>query len=360
MATRTISDAGGNWDATAAWTEGVVPVSGDDVVATATSGNLVVNVETATLKSFDLTGYTGTLSGSSTLRLSPATGNTVNCLFAGTITHTGDVKMAPGGTAIINLTCGTKTTGYFTKETGTGQVKQQDAIIATGAINFDNGTWLTNGFNITCTNIICADASGSGTFNCTGSTITCSGYITMASGITLIATNSSISIAGTGNCGNWGGTKIWGTVTFTGNGATIVGNNTFTTLNVNTAGLATGLKVTVDSIQTVTNFATNGYASNLAKILSSLADSHFHLSKAGGGQVSVDYMSIKDSVADQANTWYAGTHSTDVSGNSGWVFTAPPAGGLATLKTWGPIAKAAIKTIDDKPIAELKTWGTVA
>ncbi len=34
--------------------------------------------------------------------------------------------------------------------------------------------------------------------------------------------------------------------------------------------------------------------------------------------------------------------------------------GPATLKTWGPVAKAAIKTIDGIPLANIKTWGTVA
>ena len=85
MASRTISDAGGNWNATTSWTEGAVPVAGDDVVATATSGNLVVNVATANLNSFDLTGYVGTLSGGSAINVRPASGTTA-CLLAGTIT----------------------------------------------------------------------------------------------------------------------------------------------------------------------------------------------------------------------------------------------------------------------------------
>lgn len=56
MPTRTISDAGGNWNATGTWAEGAVPTAADDVVASATSGNLTINA-TATCKSFTLTGY---------------------------------------------------------------------------------------------------------------------------------------------------------------------------------------------------------------------------------------------------------------------------------------------------------------
>jgi hypothetical protein len=60
-ATRTISDAGGNWNSTSTWVEGAVPVEGDNIEATATSGNLTVNEYTAELSGFDLTDYTGTL-----------------------------------------------------------------------------------------------------------------------------------------------------------------------------------------------------------------------------------------------------------------------------------------------------------
>lgn len=56
MATRTISNAGGNWNATGTWVEGAIPTSADDVVATATSGNLIVNAA-ASCKSLVLTGY---------------------------------------------------------------------------------------------------------------------------------------------------------------------------------------------------------------------------------------------------------------------------------------------------------------
>ncbi len=59
-ATRTISNTGGNWSATGTWVEGAVPTSADDVVATATSGNLIINT-TAAVRSIDLTSYIGTL-----------------------------------------------------------------------------------------------------------------------------------------------------------------------------------------------------------------------------------------------------------------------------------------------------------
>lgn len=60
MATRTISNTGGNYNSTGTWVEGAVPTSADDVVSTATSGQLTVNVASAA-RTFDLSTYTNTL-----------------------------------------------------------------------------------------------------------------------------------------------------------------------------------------------------------------------------------------------------------------------------------------------------------
>ena len=57
MALRTVSNTGGNWNATTAWVGGVVPVAADTVDFTATSGNLVVNVTTAALGGINFTNW---------------------------------------------------------------------------------------------------------------------------------------------------------------------------------------------------------------------------------------------------------------------------------------------------------------
>lgn len=69
MATRTISNIGGNWDDTGTWVEGFVPTSADDVIATATSGNVTINVSSF-CRSIDLTNYTNTLTHNSGIILS--------------------------------------------------------------------------------------------------------------------------------------------------------------------------------------------------------------------------------------------------------------------------------------------------
>ena len=64
----TISDSGGNFDDTATWVEGVVPTDLDDVVATATSGQLTVNVYSY-CRTLDFTNYASTLTVNDTLEV---------------------------------------------------------------------------------------------------------------------------------------------------------------------------------------------------------------------------------------------------------------------------------------------------
>jgi hypothetical protein len=64
----TISDSGGNFDDTATWVEGVVPTDLDDVVATATSGQLTVNVYSF-CRTLDFTNYVSTLTVNDTLEV---------------------------------------------------------------------------------------------------------------------------------------------------------------------------------------------------------------------------------------------------------------------------------------------------
>ena len=130
-ATRTISDAGGNWNATTAWAEGSVPVNGDDVVATGTSGNLVVNANSANLKSFDLTNYVGTMSGTSSITVVGAASTTVAVKFAGTITWTGTLNLNPESSTscVIQLTTNAKALANVSiAGTSGGSVTLQDNL----------------------------------------------------------------------------------------------------------------------------------------------------------------------------------------------------------------------------------------
>lgn len=60
MAIRTISNAGGNYNSSGTWVEAQVPNSADDIVATATSGQLTINVASAA-RTINLTNYNNTI-----------------------------------------------------------------------------------------------------------------------------------------------------------------------------------------------------------------------------------------------------------------------------------------------------------
>lgn len=82
-----------------------------------------------------------------------------------------------------------------------------------------------------------------------------------------------------------------------------------------------GLLLAEGTTQTVTTaFTTNGKAGELARLASTVSGKFATLTGTAGG-FSVNFMRLKDSHANTAQ-WYAGTGSTNVSGNEGWLFTA--------------------------------------
>lgn len=60
-ATRTVTAAGGNYDNPGTWTQGTVPVNGDDIIANGSSGPLVINVNPSVANTINFTGYTNTV-----------------------------------------------------------------------------------------------------------------------------------------------------------------------------------------------------------------------------------------------------------------------------------------------------------
>src|ERR1035437_1495373 len=69
MATRTIANGGGSWATAGTWVEGIVPILGDAVVCTASSGQLTIGAAAA-CTSIDFTSYTNTLTLNQTLTVS--------------------------------------------------------------------------------------------------------------------------------------------------------------------------------------------------------------------------------------------------------------------------------------------------
>jgi hypothetical protein len=101
---------------------------------------------------------------------------------------------------------------------------------------------------------------------------------------------------------------------------TITGSNSFFNItNTTRATITFGSGTT----QTFENFSLAGIPGSLQTINTSTAGSAVTLSKASG-IVYGGYLSIRDSNATGGATWYAGVTSTNVSNNTGWIFTQLP------------------------------------
>jgi hypothetical protein len=181
-------------------------------------------------------------------------------------------------------------------------------------ITFNGGTIITgSGFSVTGTLFSATSGTGSGTISMTRSTAK-----TFAGGG--FSYPCTVSNDGNGTLTISGNNTI-DTITRTAGNISITGSNTINTLT--TAALPVTFTFTAGTTQTITNWNLNGTAGNLVTILSSVAGTPATVSKASG-TVSADYLSLKDSTATGGAAWYAGANSTNVSGNSGWIFTAPP------------------------------------
>jgi hypothetical protein len=182
MAVRTVSILGGNWNAVTTWVGGVVPVVNDTVDFTALSGNLTVNVLTATLAGIDFTNYVGTITFNNNIRLQGAlnlgtggytqigstngvsffgtsniTCNGVVCPFtltlSGTITLNDDLYFSNNfiGSSVVS------TINNFNIYCMSGTLDGNDNISGTSTFYFKgNSTWSTlfNSFEIRLNTII--------------------------------------------------------------------------------------------------------------------------------------------------------------------------------------------------------------
>ena len=217
MATRTIAPGGGNFNATGTWVEGIVPVAGDDVVATAASGNLTVNAASGGvgLLSFNMTSYTGlltmnntlTISGNMTLVATMTIAGSSNIICNATATLTSGGKVLPGlslaGTARTYTLADNFQVGAFINTSATTSVTLNGNTLSVsgnmiisrtlaGTTNIVYNTSTTQTINITGAGTCSLPTQ---TFNAAG-TITISGYsasggtLTYTAGTMLFATDS--------------------------------------------------------------------------------------------------------------------------------------------------------------------------
>lgn len=253
MATRTIANGGGNYNALSTWVEGAVPTSADAVVATSTSGQLTINV-TANAASVDFTNYTNTLT------LSAA----VNWTVAGNVTLVSGMTITGSSTSLVlNTSSSIRTNGKL----WTGNITTSGTVTITLLDDLNlNGLLSINGTSITLTT--------AGVFNIyTGGLTLGTGCVLQGTAALVFNKNGTITCPGTTSLIkipvtiNTSGTVILATIvalsattfTYTAGTVTVTGNTTtFTGCTINSAGM-TWNNVTIDGSVTLSSLlTTNG------------------------------------------------------------------------------------------------------
>lgn len=246
----------------------------------------------------------------------------------------GNVTIAASGVSLTDMllyfggTSTLTTNGVAVKEvyldSGTS-LTLGGALTSTSVVTIFSGTFNTANNNVTTGQFNSPNSGGAAaTLTLGSSTITVTGStVNMAHpSLTVTASTATISMTSASSKTFTGGGRSWYKLDNGGAGTlSVAGSNTFNTIS-NTVQPCT-FSFTSGTTQTVTNFDVSGTSGNLVTIQSSTSGSAATLSKASG-TVSRDYLSIQDSTATGGATWYAGANSTNVSGNTGWVFTSAP------------------------------------
>ena len=281
MAIITVSNTGGNWNATATWVGGVVPVSTDTVIFTALSGQVTVNVA-STCAGINFSTYINTITFTSLLTVN----GPVN-LGTGGYTQAGASGIQVGATA--TLTSGGVTWSRLWTFAGASQTYTlADNWNFTGTLNFSGtGTnTLTsntiNTVNLTTTTVGTVSGTTNIVFNGTGT------WTNSSTGI--IQNNVTINTAGTLTIGanvyyNTGTlTYTAGTVTTTGSTLNISGSTTLNTngitwnnviISTGTQTLTSNLNLLNLSVATISATTINNSGGNV--------NVNGNLTNAGGG-----------------------------------------------------------------------------
>lgn len=322
----------GNWSSTATWsaTSGgaggqSVPLPQDNVFLDANSAAGTYTADMPRLgKNIDATGFTRTLAI-----------NSLNMAYYGNWTNGAGMTLTASAsfvlvcrarTAVALVSAG-KAFGGFSLSGPGGTLTQSDALTlsTSGTWSISNGTWTTADFAISCGQVTMTG----GTLNLGASTVTLTRLAAVSiwslsggAASTLNAGTSTIAISSTDSSAKTfaGGGKVYNIVSYTSTGTgslTITSGNTFATLNI--SGAARTVIFPASTTTTIlTDFNVFGTAGNLITVESSAAGTPATLSKSSG-LVDVDYVSLKDSAATGGALWEA-HNSTNVSGNSGWLF----------------------------------------
>jgi len=264
----TISDSGGNFDDTATWVEGVVPTDLDDVIATATSGNLTVNVYSY-CRTLDFTNYVSTLTVNNTLEVGYFSEDPTFTIFiifvsAMTITTSGGtpvLSLAHSFLGLYSITSNSKVWPYTINVPSSLDITLVDNFTILGGLTLYNNV-VINGFTLTI---------GGGFFNtneCAGTTNLVMNGTGTWSGGGITRNNLTINTAGTitisGPVGYIDGTLTYtaGTILQISDPQIFFGTSTFNIAGITWQKLSVfdnNTTLTINSYLTAISFLNNQY-----------------------------------------------------------------------------------------------------
>jgi collagen type VII alpha len=351
VATRTIANAGGTWSSAGTWVEGVVPTAADDVVATATSGNLTID-NGAVCQSADFTNYTAaatlatnagwSIGGTSSGGLKLVAGMTWTANSGSTITFVG------GSGATYVLTSAGKTFVNVTQNTNTTTTVQcADAFTATRAVTSTQGSFATNNQSMSTGQL---NTSGAATraVNLGSSSVTVTGTSTAISftatvGFTFTAGTSTVTLTA-GSLGSSGSAYTFWDIVLTGanggfNGLSTSGLTCRNLTKTGTASKTESMPVPAATTITVTGTLTitGNSTVNRVQVFSGTVGTSATLNAAAVSLTNVDFA---DMAGAGAAAPFTGTSLGDATGNSGITFTAAVsrfgvvAGNWSDTATW--------------------------
>lgn len=334
-----------NWSTTSGGANNAaVPVDGvDSIFFNASSGSGTSAIDASWVNSpigVDFTGFTGTLAGSTDLFVTSASsfafkfGSGMTQSWTGNLVigdlSAGNCALTSAGKSFLgNISCASLYAATVTL---------QDAIIVVGSFsplgNRNTGTeaFDANGFSITAGTFSTNNASLFGRTVTLGGPVTLTGsgtvWLANSTNLTFNKGSANIKMTGAGAKTFAGGgltyNNVWHSAGSDTGKLTVTGANTYADFKDDGSAAHT-IQFPASTTQTMTTFTMSGHAGQLISLVSDSSGTAATLSQASG-TVNSDYLSIKDSAATGGATWNAGSHSTNVSGNSGWIF--PSVGAL--------------------------------
>lgn len=332
--------AGSKWATSSGGTGGeTVPGSGDNVFFDANSGTVTIatsGTTTCNALNLDFTGFTGTFSatastevniyGNLTLASGMTLGNNSGFFWRFLATTTGKTITSAGKTH-RNVS--------FRGVGGGWTLQDAMTLSSTGAFSIEDGTVNTNGFALAAAAISISDTT-TRAFNITNSTVTL--HSTSATTVWDASTTTNLTFTSTGstiilsNVGANAQTFAGGGLTYnnlsitadaSSGAVTISGSNTWADWTIGAAG-PKSIILTDGTTQTFSAAETGlGNGTNVVTFTKSGAGAAVAIAPSGSGTLSWDYLNLTNIPATV--TAYAGANSTDGTGNTNWVFTAPPA-----------------------------------